>query len=206
MNVKENKIENIKLDSPIAEQKELLEVNFSEGPIWSFGLSAIPEIKSERLILNEIEEDDIESYNKIVLDKELNKLWGYDDVGGLGEDVKRESFFNVAKEDFAAGETVNFAVRLEPGGAMIGEAVLYDFDHKGVGELGCRIDSSFAGNGYGAEAFGAVVKWALASGFLHKVVAKCYKANISSYKMIEKSMEKIGEDETFYYFQRTGEK
>lgn len=95
---------------------------------------------------------------------------------------------------------MNFAVRLD--GKLIGEAVLYRFDCRGGAELGCRIDKAYAGNGYGTEAFAAVAEWGLYKIHLSRVVAKCYKENQASYKMLSACMRKKGEDDTFFYFEK----
>ena len=163
-------------------------------------VKSIPELQTERLTLTEIREEDIPAYNAIVLDEERNRWWGYDDVKGLGKPVEERSFFEVAQRDFANRMAVNFAIRLD--GKMIGEAVLYDFDCRGSAELGCRIDRAFAGFGYGTEAFRAVAEWALYKIHLSRVVAKCFKENEASYKMLSSCMKKKGEDETFFYFEK----
>ena len=85
---------------------------------------------------------------------------------------------------------------------LIGEAVLYRFDCRGGAELGCRIDKAYAGNGYGTEAFAAVAEWGLYKIHLSRVVAKCYKENQASYKMLSACMRKKGEDDTFFYFEK----
>ena len=86
-------------------------------------VKAIPELKTERLTLTALREEDIPAYNALVLDTERNRWWGYDDVGGLTEPQTERSFYDVAQRDFAARSAVNFAVRLD--GQFIGEAVLY---------------------------------------------------------------------------------
>ena len=163
-------------------------------------VQAIPELKTERLTLSALTEADIPAYNALVLDADRNRWWGYDDVGGLGGRVEERSFFDVAKRDFENRQAVNFAVRLE--GKLIGEAVLYRFDCRGGAELGCRIDKAYAGNGYGTEAFAAVAEWGLYKIHLSRVVAKCYKENQASYKMLSACMRKKGEDDTFFYFEK----
>lgn len=95
---------------------------------------------------------------------------------------------------------MNFAVRLD--GKLIGEAVLYHFDWRGGAELGCRIAPAYAGHGYGTEAFAAAAKWALYKLYAAKVVAKCYKENTASEKMLSSCMRRSGEDGTFYYFEK----
>ena len=160
----------------------------------------IPELKTERLTLSALTEADIPAYNALVLDGDRNRWWGYDDVGGLGGPVEERSFFEVARRDFENRQAVNFAVRLD--GKLIGEAVLYRFDCRGGAELGCRIDAAYAGHGYGTEAFAAVADWGLYRVHLSKVVAKCFKENQASYKMLSSCMRKKGEDETFFYFEK----
>ncbi|WP_295580640.1 GNAT family N-acetyltransferase [uncultured Oscillibacter sp.] len=163
-------------------------------------VTAIPELKTERLTLSALTEADIPAYNALVLDGERNRWWGYDDVGGLGKPVEERSFFDVARRDFENRLAVNFAVRLD--GKLIGEAVLYRFDCRGGAELGCRIDRAYAGNGYGTEAFAAVANWGLYQVHLSRVVAKCYKENQSSARMLSSCMRRSGEDETFFYFEK----
>ena len=163
-------------------------------------VKAIPELKTERLTLSALTEADIPAYNALVLDGERNRWWGYDDVGGLGGPVTERSFFDVASRDFENRQAANFAVRLD--GKLIGEAVLYRFDCRGGAELGCRIDKAYAGFGYGTEAFAAVAEWALYKVHLSRVVAKCFKENQASYKMLSSCMRKKGEDEKFFYFEK----
>jgi hypothetical protein len=163
-------------------------------------VQAIPELKTERLTLSALTDADIPAYNALVLDAERNRWWGYDDVGGLGGPVEERSFFNVAQRDFANRLAANFAIRLD--GKLIGEAVLYRFDCRGGAELGCRIGGAYAGHGYGTEAFAAVAEWGLYRVHLTRVLAKCFKENQASYKMLSSCMRKHGEDETFYYFEK----
>jgi len=163
-------------------------------------VETIPELKTERLTLSALTEADIPAYNALVLDADRNRWWGYDDVGGLGKPVEERSFFEVAETDFANRQAVNFAVRLD--GKLIGEAVLYHFDYRGGAELGCRIDAAYAGHGYGTEAFAAVANWGLYTVNLNRVVAKCFKENQASYKMLSSCMRRSGEDETFFYFEK----
>ena len=163
-------------------------------------VSAIPELKTERLTLSAITEADIPAYNALVLDSDRNRWWGYDDVGGLGAPVTERSFYDVARRDFENRMAVNFAVRLN--GTLIGEAVLYNFDYRGSAELGCRIDKAYAGNGYGTKAFRCAAEWGLYQVNLSRIVAKCYKENEASYKMLSACMRRNGEDETFFYFEK----
>lgn len=160
----------------------------------------IPVLRTERLTLSALTEDDIPAYNALVLDSERNRWWGYDDVGGLQGPVEERSFYNVARADFARRLAVNFAVRLD--GKLIGEAVLYNFDCRGSAEEGCRIAAEYAGHGYGTEAFAAVAEWGLYTIQLSRIVAKCFRENQASYQMLSSCMRRRGEDEKFFYFEK----
>ena len=164
------------------------------------GLETIPVLKSERLILDGLREEDKPLYNRLCLDDQRNRWWGYDYREDLEGELTEDYFLSVAREDFQNKLAVNFAVRLD--GAFIGEAVLYRFDYKGGAELGCRILPEYAGNGYGAEAFGRAAEWSLYGLGLYRLDAKCYHENAASRKMLESCMRPAGEDETFLYFEK----
>ena len=57
--------------------------------------------------------------------------------------------------------------------------------------------------GYGTEAFAAAADWALYGLGLARVVAKCFKENGPSYKMLSSCMRETGQDETYFYFEKT---
>ncbi len=166
------------------------------------GLRRVPTLKTERLTLTPLRQGDREAYNALCLDDARNRWWGYDYRDDLGDAPLTEDYFlSVAKADFAARHAVNFAVRLE--GAFIGEAVLYRPDFQGGFELGCRIAPAYAGHGYGTEAFAAAADWALYHLGAARVVARCFKENEASRRMLAASMRPSGEDETSFYFEKT---
>ena len=165
-----------------------------------YRLREIPTLQTERLTLRAFTDADKPAYNAICLDDERNRWWGYDYRSDLGDAPLTEDYFlTVTREDFRRHLAVNFAICL--GERCIGEAVLYRFDHRGGAELGCRIAKSEVGSGYGTEAFTAVKNWALYKLGLRKVVSKCYHENSASFRMLSSCMKKIGEDESFSYFE-----
>ena len=163
-------------------------------------LDAIPALESERLTLDALTEADKADYNRLCLDDERNRWWGYDYRKDLKGELTEDYFLEVARHDFASKLAVNFAIRLD--GKFIGEAVLYNFDYTGGAELGCRILPEYAGNGYGAEAFRRAAEWSVYQLGLYRLKGKCYKENEASRKMLSACMRPAGEDETFYYFEK----
>ena len=166
-----------------------------------FDIAEIPSFSSQRLTFDAINEDDRAAYNRLCLDDQRNRWWGYDYRQDLFEELTEDYFLNVTRRDFAAKLAINFAVRLN--GAFIGEVVLYRFNARGEAELGCRILPEYSGNGYGAEAFARVADWTLYSLGLRKLLAKCYHENAASWKMLSACMRPAGEDALFYYFSKT---
>ncbi|MET0017290.1 GNAT family N-acetyltransferase [Oscillibacter sp.] len=165
-----------------------------------YHVKAIPELKTARLTLSELTEEDIPAYNALVLDGERNRWWGYDDVAGLDNPMTERSFYEVTQRDFHNCAAVNFAIRLD--GKLIGEAILYRFNYRGDAELGCRIAEEYKGWGFGTEAFAAAANWGLYGVHLTRIVAKCFKKNEASRKMLSSCMRPNGEDETYYYFEK----
>ena len=163
-------------------------------------MEKIPELRTERLTLTELREEDKAVYNALCLDDERNRWWGYDYRQDLKGELTEDYFLEVARRDFARRWAVNWAIRLE--GKCIGEAVLYNVDWRGGAELGVRIAPEYAGYGYGTEAFAAAAEWALYGLLLTRVVAKCYKENTASYRMLSSCMRKTSEDDTFFYFEK----
>ena len=165
------------------------------------GLDQIPIIETPRLTLTALMEADKGTYNALCLDDERNRWWGYDYRDDLMGELTEDYFLDVTRHDFGIRQAVNWAVRLND--ECIGEVVLYHPDFRGGFELGCRIMPKYDGHGYGTEAFAAAADWALYSLGLHKVIAKCFKENKASYKMLSSCMRPNGEDDKFYYFVKT---
>lgn len=163
-------------------------------------LTAIPTLTGERITLSPLTDEDRDAYNALCLDDARNRWWGYDYRNDWRGEPLDEYFLAVAREDFAQKRAVNFAVRL--GGKLIGEALLYQFDGRGGAEEGCRIAPEYAGHGYGTEAFRLLADWGLYRLHLARIVAKCYRENDASFKMLSSCMRKSGEDETFFYFRK----
>ena len=157
-------------------------------------------IETARLTLSPLTDADREAYTRLCLDDERNRFWGYDYRKDWNGEPLESYFLDVAREDFAKHTALNLAVRLE--GQCIGEAVFYRFTGRGSAELGCRIAPEHAGHGYGAEAFAAAADWGLYTLQLEAVVAKCYKENAASERMLQSCMRRSGADETFFYYRK----
>ena len=86
------------------------------------------------MVLTELREGDKAVYLRLNTDAENNRWWGYDyreDMNLTGP-VDENTFFDAARYDMAAGDSVNLAVRLSADGEMIGEAILWNFSPDGT--------------------------------------------------------------------------
>ncbi|MBE6637078.1 MAG: GNAT family N-acetyltransferase [Ruminococcaceae bacterium] len=162
-----------------------------------FRLRRIPQLSSERLTYDAIEESDIDSYNRLCLDDERNRYWGYDYRTDC-PNPSRLYFYQDQKNDFSARVSINFAIRLH--GNMIGEILLYHFNGKGSAEVGVRLLREYDGNGYAREALQTVLRFAFYTLGLDEVRAKCYHSNTSSYNLLSAVMRKTESDADFSHF------
>ena len=116
----------------------------------------------------------------------------------LTKQIDENTFYDRQAFDYTVGDAVNFAIDL--GGKMIGETIVYRFTMGGTAEIGCRVAAAYHGEGFGDEAFELTKKFAEEMLGV-RPVARCYKQNAPSEKMILKSgMKKTGEDDAFFYF------
>lgn len=165
-------------------------------------IDEIPRLFTNRLVLDAIHHTDARLYCQLSTDGEINKYWGYDYTSGCDCDTLSEDFFyRDQKNDFENRMAINFAIRYK--GKFAGEVILYNFDYRNASaEAGVRIFTEYDGKGIGNEAFSAVCSYGLYTLGLSCITARCYKENIASAKMLQKSMKPSGEDEKFFYFQR----
>jgi len=163
-------------------------------------IEKIPHLKTDRLELNAIEETDIPVYNRLCLDDERNRWWGYDYRQDCAE-PDEEYFYLDQKKDFGSSTAMNLAIRLD--GEMIGEIILYHFSFRGSAEIGIRILPEYEGHGYAAEALEATCHYALYQIGMYEIRAKCMKENLPSFKLLSGVLRKAGEDDTFFYFKKT---
>jgi len=165
-----------------------------------FNIDKIPKIEGpDDICLTPIFESDIDDYNRLCLDDELNKYWGYDYRSDCEHPDYRyfyEDQLNLFREKVA----VCFAIRYK--GRFAGEAILYNFDNIGSAELGVRILPEYFGLHLGQKAYLMASNFGLYTLGLVKVVGKCMKPNEASKKMLSLSMKLVSSDDTFYYFEK----
>ena len=167
-------------------------------------LEAVPVLRAGKVVLTPFREEDKAAYLRLNTDAENNRWWGYDyrkDMKITGP-VDENTFFDAVRFDMRVGDSVNFAIRLEEDGGMIGEVLLWRFTLAGTAELGCRLFPQYQGRGYGRAAFSAAADFA-GDALGQKTRARCFLENAASRRMIEASgFRCVRQDDVYYYFER----
>jgi len=158
-------------------------------------------IKTDRLEITPIYENDKERYCALYLDDSLNKWWGYDYREDLGDGEPTPEYFyrfqNSLKEK---KEEYSLAVKID--GAMIGELVLHNFDYYGGVEIGFRFFKDYQNKGYAFESASAVKEYCVNVLGAKKIKSRCFKENAPSRRLIERlNLKLTKQDKTHYYFE-----
>ena len=167
-------------------------------------LEAPPELLTERLLIKPIPDADVHPYGRLARDLERNRYWGWNwRTAWTGEGDPRDTWFlEIARTDFA--KRIELDLGLYLGDELVGECVFHNFTYDNTVELGVRLLPEHEHHGYATEAMRAMADYALCYWGLEKVVAKCYRDNLPSKKMLVASgLRPDHEDDTFFYFSRT---
>ena len=171
-------------------------------------VSHLPELKTERLTLRPVPDDDAAAYARLAGDTERNRRWGYDwredaPKGADGAPRADETWFLACARDLFK-EKMEMPLGIYADGALVGEVVLHRFGYLAEAEIGARLLPEYEGRGYAAEAVAAYAGYAFSKLELERVEAKCFRENGRSYNMLVRAgMRKTGEDETYFYFEKT---
>ena len=172
------------------------------------GVSRLPVLKTERLTLKPVPDEDAAVYARLAGDTERNRWWGYDwredaPKGADGSPAPETGWFLAcARKSFK--DKMEMPLGIYAGGALVGEVVLHRFGYQAEAEIGVRLLSEYEGNGYAAEAVSAYAAYAFGKLELDRVEAKHFKENArSGASLVRAGMRRAGEDETYSYYYKT---
>ncbi|MGI8786260.1 MAG: GNAT family N-acetyltransferase [Pyrinomonadaceae bacterium] len=172
-----------------------------------------PVLKTERLILRQIEADDA----AVVFDLRTNKT-----VNKFLLRTSPETIENVLRtieklnQGISAGNNIYWVLNLENDRKVIGTICLWNLDaEKSVGEIGYEIHPDFQGKGLMREAVKRVLKYGFEEMKLEKIEAWTNTANSASIRLLERNnfvrnleaetaidREKEGEDTVIYVLEK----
>lgn len=156
----------------------------------------LPNAEFDGVELGELTDADIADYARLSRDRKTGEFFGYDyreDYGDVGD----EHFIAQAREEFARGIAMNFAVRHL--GRMVGDAMLYAFDGRGGAHFALRLLPEARGQGLSHKIARALQNAARALS-LTRLYAECKKQNAPSVALLRRHMNEIGESDDELYF------
>lgn len=166
------------------------------------GLSKLPEIETERLVLREVSDEDVHEFARLARDDELNRYWGYNWHDDAPDDAPDAWFLEDLRSDFKKKNELPLGVYFER--KLAGEVVLYRFGYAAEAEIGMRILPERQGRGFAREALLGLMEYGFCKLGLERIEAKCFKENAASaYTLKAAGMRPCGEDETYFFFYKT---
>ncbi len=158
------------------------------------------EIAGERIVINDIKDDDAQSYFNLCSDKENNKLWGYDYSEDKNFKDTPDYYMGFFKKLKDSGEEYALAIRYE--GNLCGEIVFHNFDFSLGVEIGIRLLPEFQGKGLATEAVVCATEFLKEIG-AKQITMKCYIENTASYNMIKRAgFTQTGKNDTHIFFKQ----
>ncbi len=157
-------------------------------------------LKTDRLTITDLKEEDKKEYQRLYMDDDLNKYWGYDYKEDLdGEEATCEWFFSFQNKLKEKKEEYSLAVYDKD--KLVGELVLHNFDFVGGIEMGFRFFKDCQGKGYAIESASKLKEYVFSVLKAEKLKSRCFKQNLPSAKLIRRlGLEKTNEDQTHFYF------
>ncbi len=172
-----------------------------------YKMKKVPEIKTDRLVLKDIKDDD---YNFFLLSTNplVNKYYGWNyesdfyKTHSKDEKPDLDFFINERKRAFNNNEEMSIGIYLE--NQLIGEVLVYDVSFLNTCSIGYRLLPEFQQHGYALEATKAVINYLFYHIGFDQINAKCYLENIASKRLLEKLKMKFkSQDDKFFYFYLT---
>ena len=165
-------------------------------------LSRFPEIRTLRLVLKGIPDEDAAAFARLASDDALNRYWGYDWRENAPARVTDKWFLQDIRKDFKNKNELPLGVYFED--KLAGEVVLHNFGYRGEAEIGMRILPEWQGRGFAREALIGLAEYGFIKLGLDVIEAKCFKENVTSaYTLRSAGMRPCGEDDTYFYFRKT---
>ncbi|MGN0814841.1 MAG: GNAT family N-acetyltransferase [Candidatus Coproplasma sp.] len=166
------------------------------------GVENLPTIKSGRVTLKKIGEEDMQELYRLEYDCDRNKYWGYDWREHFKGEPTPEYFLKGVREDFEERQEMPLGIYLWD--RLIGEVVLHNFGYGQECEVGIRVLAEYEGQGYAGEAVRAVTNYAIMELGAEVVNAKCMRENVRSAALFKAvGFRPNGEDDTYFYFKKT---
>ncbi|NVJ61122.1 MAG: GNAT family N-acetyltransferase [Gammaproteobacteria bacterium] len=147
-----------------------------------------PTIKTQRLVLNELTENDTDSIYKLFSDDKVVEFY---DLDVFSSSTQASDLIAFLVKRFTEQQGIRWAIRLDTNGKLIGTCGFNSWMPKmQTAVIGYDLMKGFWGQGFAAEAVEAILqegfKGGLPCGKLNRVQADTVKGNIASEKLLKK--------------------
>ena len=147
-----------------------------------------PVLETERLLLNELCEEDAEPYYRQMrsaLDLPGRPPWAISYESGSVENARRT--FGFSRNAWAKKKQIKWAIRLKnEENKLIGQCEMFDFDAQSTAELGYWLGADYQNRGIMTEAVRAVVFYSFNAMEMHRLYAYTSTKNTPSRALLRK--------------------
>lgn len=165
-------------------------------------LSELPVIRTERLVLKEVAEEDAAAFAAMDKDDELNRYWGANWRDYAPKNPSDKWFLKDIRSDFKKKRELPLGIYFE--NALVGEVVLHRFGYQSEAEIGMRVMRPWQGRGFAREALLGLMEYGFCKLGLERIEACAYKENAPSlYALKSAGLRPCGEDGEKQYFYKT---
>ncbi len=165
-------------------------------------LSELPVIRTDRLVLKEIADEDAAAFAAMDKDDELNRYWGANWRDYAPKNPSDKWFLKDIRSDFKKKRELPLGIYFE--NALVGEVVLHRFGYQSEAEIGMRVMRPWQGRGFAREALLGLMEYGFCKLGLERIEACAYKENAPSvYALKSAGMRPCGEDNEKQYFYKT---
>lgn len=142
-------------------------------------------LKGENIYFKSLNTDDVQEIHSYASDEDVSRFIGWQLMKTLDE---THNHVDAMLKREAAGTHLYASIVLTPTQAIIGTAMIFNFDHEANhAEIGYVFHKSHWGKGYGTEAVALMSAFAFESLKLHKLRACVVDVNVGSAKILEKN-------------------
>lgn len=145
-------------------------------------------LETERLIIRDNINDDLNEIYKLMSDKEVYK-YDKDFFAGSLEDAKNKLMISIEEARKKKRKKFWFAIIEKESKKYVGQVgvtVISNQINNGLGQLAYFIKKKYWGRGYTTEAVRKVIDYAFKVIKLHKIITGCLTENIASEKVMKK--------------------
>lgn len=143
-----------------------------------------PQLETERLVLREVVDGDVDDLYEILGDPEVAKFDYFYPVNSI-EEVKK--IIERYKTELVVKEEITWGIALKESNRLIGTCCLGSFNEGARrAEIGYDVAQAHWGKGYATEALAAVVKYAFMEMDLNRIEATITPGNDASIKVLRK--------------------